>query len=309
MKNATPSAEMLMPPLAPSGELQLLPPLEQHDVNIDHMDFHYSLRNGDGTTSNRVTIIVPGFYGIESGYTDLRDNLALSGMSTVTLGQPRKHDLWHPRLNHLMSPGNMLSKTVWGTMRDLSEQHGITEFDLLCHSMGGLVGTNAAEHVMTTKPRAGITVKTVTLCASAGVTNDSGIGLGPMAVPHLCEEVFDNLDVLSETLASSDCLTKTVQELIKYSVRLQIVAEAVSANRCDVKARAKRLGKAGVATAGLYFGADRLFRAAEAEKNLTPIVNAFSVMDKPGLAGHLATWLYPKEVAASYLDLRAELAA
>ncbi|MDB5176142.1 MAG: hypothetical protein JWM81_1000 [Candidatus Saccharibacteria bacterium] len=300
---------MLMPPLAPSGELQLLSPLEQYDVNIDHMDFHYSLRKGDGATSDRATIIVPGFYGIESGYADLRDNLALSGMTTVTLGQPRKHDLWHPRLNRLMNPGNILAKTVWGTMRDLSEQHSITEFDLLCHSNGGPVGTNAAEHVMITKPRPNIKVKSVTLCASAGVTNDSGIGVGPMVVPHLCEELIENRRVLSDTLASSDYLTKVVEEIIKYSTCLRILSEAVSANRCDVKARVERLGKASVATAGLFFVADRLFRAAEAEKNLTPIVDAFSVMDDPSLAGHLATWLYPKEVAASYLDLRAELAA
>jgi len=248
-------------------------------------------------------IWVPGFFGIHSAYNQLRHEATLLDphAGNISMHAPRKHDLWHSLSpQNSLHPSLMLSKAVWGIIKDTAEDTGVQKFNLIGHSMGGPAVVNAATYIQRNKD--GSLLNSVTLNASAGVTNHNIATLAPRAARLLTDEIRSNWPELSKRVGGHDRAVAT-RELIRYMFHRQTFLEMLAVSNCNILDKIATLSET-VPTAGLFFPSDPLFDVDRAERNLSSRVHAFEVMQTPETAGHVAPQLYPAEVAAKNLAVR-----
>ncbi|CAN5170728.1 hypothetical protein BH09PAT3_BH09PAT3_0670 [soil metagenome] len=268
--------------------------------NIHHagMQLEYT-REQQETEVQAYNIWVPGFFGIHCAYANLRHASAVLDptVGDISMQAPRKRDLIHSDLR----PSEMLPKAVWGVMKDVMLETGVERFNLIGHSMGGAAVVNTATFIVEQKdPRF---IKSVAMNASAGVTGHNILSLVPAVGLMFTQEIARKRALLTHHVGGEKLATAR-HELFEYARHPQTVLEMIGVSHCNILGKVEKLSEDGVVTIGLFFPKDPLFKAHKAEKNLQDRVTAFSILEDPADAGHVASLLYPTEVAAENLRLR-----
>jgi pimeloyl-ACP methyl ester carboxylesterase len=258
----------------------------------------YSLETPADTTDDVPVVIIPGFCGIRSAYDQLAHALAERGKPAITV-QPVRGRLFPASLipRRPEPVDKLASQAVWGAMRDTKERHGYETFDVLAHSMGGLIATRLVEHQADS-------IRSVTYLASAGLDGDHSPRT--MLARTLNGGAEDLLALVKSLKPVSDALAS--REVLHYVLRnpLRTVREALAVSTCNLTEDVQNVGYLGVKTAALQFAADRYFPLSLVEAHSG---NAFKHFEVYGdtLAGHNAQQSDPEGVADAYLRLNRHL--
>lgn len=238
---------------------------------------------------SNVTVLVNGYGGAKSGYRGLRHALASSGRRTVTIEPPRSQKLTHsidPR--HLKHPELLPSMGLHSVIKKLLSSHDSDQIDLVGHSMGGYIATQAAYHDSDN-------IASLTLMASAGLDNHSLLKMGLRGPLFFRQEVIPNIQKL-QRLIDFALLKAEVRYILQNPERT--IAEGISVASCNIRSQVKHLGEIGVKTAALQFKADNLFPLDSVKKHAEECVDIFMVHPDVN-AGHLTPQLDPAGVSES----------
>lgn len=238
-------------------------------------------------------LIVNGFGGIKEAYTDLDTTFALNGRRSISFKPIRKQG-FRGRLDirHRVNPLKLHSQGAYAVMRAVQEEHGIEQFDVAGHSLGGVAGTDVARH----HPNL---VRSLILMGSAGL-EDHNLAVMASRVPaFLRDELVPALPILRERYGSST-IVKEFEYLLESPSRT--LTEMVAVSRADITNRVRLVGQLGVMTAALQFNEDRLFFTENVRAKSAWAFDEFRVYSDM-LAGHIAPQIDPEGVALETLDI------
>ncbi|MEO8863186.1 MAG: alpha/beta fold hydrolase [Candidatus Saccharimonadales bacterium] len=241
---------------------------------------------------------VNGYGGVKSSYRDVRHHSALAGKSAFTLQPVRSMSLKNTiEMRHLVHPELLPSMAVWAVMKAISAEHGIEEYDLSGHSLGGFIATNVAEH----KPE---NVRSLILVASAGLERHNLRTMAKRGPGFIRHGLIPSLPHLRKQLDTKSVIKQEANYMLRNPVRT--IGEGFAAGRCNITRQVKHVGMMGIKTAALQFASDRLFLLDEVASQSASAVDIFSVFADPD-AGHMAPILDPEAVVKAQLELLRDL--
>lgn len=242
-------------------------------------------------------LIVNGFGGIKEAYTDLDTTFALNGRRSISFKPIRKQG-YRGRLDirHRVNPLKLHSQGAYAVMRAVQEEHGIEQFDVAGHSLGGVAGTDVARH----HPNL---VRSLILMGSAGL-EDHNLSVMATRIPNfLKDELMPALPILRERHGSST-IVKEFEYLLESPSRT--LTEMIAVSRADITNRVRLVGQLGVKTAALQFNEDRLFFTENVRTKSAWAFDEFRVYPDM-FAGHIAPQIDPEGVALESLDIIKQL--
>lgn len=277
-----------------NSEFEYSTQLSHDEVYVGGAKVNITIETPLEVNDDNIIILVNGYGGAKSGYRGMRHALATCGRRTVTIEPPRSQKFIHsvePR--HLRHPELLPSMGLHAIIKKLQANHQVDQVDLIGHSMGGYIATQAASHNSDN-------IKSLTLMASAGLDNHSLFKMGMRGPLFFSQEVMPNILKLQK-LVDFSLLKAEVRYLLQNPERT--IAEGISVAGCNIREQVRNLGRIGVRTAALQFKADNLFPLNSVRKHAEECVDIFLVHPDAN-AGHLAPQLDPNGVSKSLLSIQ-----
>lgn len=239
-------------------------------------------------------VIVPGYAGIESAYTELGYAMAYGGKRVAyTMTPVRRHGAAALHPNHFLHPLRLPSQAVNAVAKTEMYLHGDVGVDLFCHSLGGPTGIGAALH----RPEY---FRLINLAGSAGLTGHNALDLA-RSVPGAAVDVGRNI------LKLPIDRRRAARHLLHYLFDNvpRTVLEAVAISGTDINDDVQRVRDIGIKVVRTQFIRDPFFPTSKVSDEDKTVVDAYLEVDD----GHLGPLLQPVVMsrlhhqAAQSLDL------
>ncbi len=281
-----PSIDELLPDVAQKHQQ-----LDENIVRIDDTAeiagamIAYSYYRVRRPIDDRPVVISPGFAGIKPAYEGLGQALANAGREAITI-RPVRRQRWTSSVSpvHLLRPLRLPSQAVWAVMRDVRDNYGVDQYDVLAHSMGGATIMG----VVNKKPDY---VRAVNLAGSVGLDEHTPWSLG-RKLPAAAYEIATSMLKLDLDRK------RAARHILHYSLQnpFRTVTEALAVSNCDIRADVKLARDRGIRFGRLQFRNDPFFPLADISEEAKSAVDLYQ--EFPGAeAGHLTPLLQPERVA------------
>lgn len=287
-------------PDANTGPLEDSNDVWRGKVIIPEATFDYTLEMPTDPQLRRndvVTIVAPGYGGIEKAYDGFRGDLASLGLIAATFKMPRSMG-WIADLNpaNLTRATELHNKALAGLMRAIGNDFGYDYFDIAGHSYGGRSGAETA----VANPD---NVQNLYLYGSVGVTEHDFVEMLvksgfvavnelPHATAHLVRDHGPGIIV--------DALRHVFRNLPRT------VAEGVAAATSDIRENLEHLDSIGTRIGGVQFPSDGFFDPEAVRKTSDRLFTRLHVYEDPK-AKHVALQTQPGHVAAAHVALMNEV--
>lgn len=252
-------------------------------------------------------LVVPGYGGVKSVYSNVRRAIAESGKAAITYRSLRSQSLAAAIRRRNLNPASLPMRAANGVMSDVQETidddlFDFSTFDLVGHSMGGFVSVCLAKSLA---ERNSDRVRSVTMVASAGLEDHNTLSLLGRVPRFIKDELIPALPLLQREYGIA-----TAAEALHYVYRNpgRTFLEGLAVSNCDIRDKLSSLGELGVRTAILNFKSDRLISNQTTAQEVGHIVDHCETHPDASL-GHLAPQVASAAVAKSVFDITQKINA
>ncbi len=257
----------------------------------------YTTRPAAKPTDEVPIVIIKGFCGIPEAYQDFQDGLSDLGRHAVNPYVPRSlplpHEL-HP--GNLLHPHRLASYGTKAVMKDLHDNFGVEQFDLLVHSKGGRDVMWVANHLSEY-------IRSVIFMGSVGTGHnhlwdfpDRIVNFGRREIPAIAKFAWEK--------KSWRLLGSFVNHVAIRPHRT--IGEVLTIHDANLRGRIQALGFLGVNTAVLEMANDTLIPPEDTDPKIIAEADLHETFET-GKAIHAAPITQPREVANQVVKIFEQL--